>query len=243
MKTRHALRSLYPLFLGMLFSMPALANTASEPVPGGDPAWFARHEAMNKRAQEGNVGLIYIGDSIVQHWENQGKETWDKYYAPRNGLNLGISGDRTEHVLWRLDHGNIDGISPKLAIVMICQNNDGSNTAEEIAEAVTAIVQKLRTKLPDTRILMLAIFPRRENPTPERETLYKANEITSKLADNEHIFYMDINNLWVNPDGKMKKELLPDFEHPNSEGHRIWAEAIEPKVAALMGDTPVKQAP
>jgi beta-glucosidase len=220
-------------------SARASANTATEPVPGGDEAWFKRHEAMNARAKQGNVGLVYIGDSIVQHWEKQGKETWDKYYAPRNALNLGISGDRTQHVLWRLDHGNIDGISPKLAIVMIGQNNDCFNTGEEIAEAVGAIVQKLRTKLPDTKILLLAIFPRREQITPERAVLDKANELTSKMADNEHVFYMDINKLFLNPDNTIKHSLFPDFEHPNPEGHRIWAEAIEPKVAELMGDKPI----
>jgi len=89
--------------------------------------WVARHEAMNARAQQGHVDLIYVGDSIVERYETQGKGTWDRYYAPRHALNLGISGDRTEHVLWRLDHGNLAGLAPTLAIVMIGQNNGGKN--------------------------------------------------------------------------------------------------------------------
>ncbi len=218
---------------------PASVNTAIIPVAKTNAGWIARHEAMNQRAKQGNVDLIYVGDSIVQHFDNQGKETWDRYYAPRNSLNLGISGDRTEHVLWRLDHGNIEGIKPKLAIVMIGQNNGGINTGEEIAEGVIAIVQKIRTKLPGTKILLLAIFQRREHPTPERGVLDKASVIASKLADGKTIFYMDINYFYMKPDGTILRDLMYDFEHPTPLGHRVWAETIESKVAQLMGDKPI----
>ena len=214
-------------------------NSAVVPLASTNASWIQRHEAMNRKASRGHIDLIYVGDSIVEHFNKQGKEVWEHYYVDRNALNLGISGDRTEHVLWRLDHGNIDGITPKLAIVMIGQNNGGLNTAEEIAEGVTAIIQKLRTKLPDTKILLLAIFQRREKPTEERAVLAKANEIVSKLADGKTVFYMDINHIFVRPDGTIPRSLMYDFEHPTPLGHRVWAEAIEPKVAELMGDKPV----
>jgi lysophospholipase L1-like esterase len=201
--------------------------------------WMARHQAMNARAKQGHIDLIYVGDSIVQNYETQGKDTWDRYYAPRHALNLGISGDRTEHVLWRLDHGNLDGIAPKLAIVMIGQNNGGRNTAEEIGAGVTAVVQTIRTKLPTTKILLLAIFPRGEKPTEEREVLAKASRIAAQLADNTTMFSMDINKIFLRPDGSIPAELMPDFEHPSAKGYRLWAEAIEPTVAALMGDTAI----
>ncbi len=218
-------------------------NSAVVPLASTNASWIQRHEAMNRRASQGNVDLIYVGDSIVQHFDKQGKEVWEHYYAHRNALNLGISGDRTEHVLWRLDHGNINGITPKLAIVMIGQNNGGHNTAEEIAEGVTAIVRRLRTKLPGTKILLLGIFQRREKPTAERAVLAKANEIVSKLADDKHVFYMDINPVFVQPDGTIPRSLMYDFEHPTPLGHRVWAEAIEPKVAELMGDKPIAPMP
>lgn len=214
-------------------------NSAIIPVGRTNESWIKRHEAMNERARQGNVDLIYVGDSIVQHFDNQGKEVWEQYYARRNALNLGISGDRTEHVLWRLDHGNIEGINPKLAIVMIGQNNGGLNTGDEIGEGVIAIVVKLRAKLPNTKILLLGIFQRREHPTPERAVLARANEIASKLADNKTVFYMDINHLYVQPDGSISRSLMYDFEHPTPLGHRVWAEAIESKVAELMGDKPI----
>ena len=107
------------------------ANPAVMPVPKDKPAWFERHEAMNAKVKAGGIDLIYIGDSIVQFFETKGLDVWNRYYAPRKALNLGISGDRTQHVLWRLEHGNIDGISPKLAIVMIGQNNGGHNSAQQ----------------------------------------------------------------------------------------------------------------
>ena len=214
-------------------------NSAIVPVSRPSAGWIQRNESMNQQARERKIDLIYVGDSIVEHFDTQGKEVWEQYYAPRNALNLGIGGDRTEHVLWRLDHGNIDGLAPKLAIVMIGQNNGGKNTGEEIGAGVIAIVQKIRAKLPNTKILLLGIFQRREKPTPERAVFVQANEIASKLADDKTIFYMDINRIYVQPDGLIPKSLMYDFEHPTPLGHRVWAEAIETKVAELMGDKPV----
>jgi len=217
-------------------------STAVIPVPMSKPGWMERHESMNAKARQGKIDLIYIGDSIVQRYEGVGKPVWDHYYAPRNALNLGISGDRTQHVIWRLDHGNIDGITPKLAIVMIGQNNGGHNSATEIAEGVTEVVKRIRTKLPDTKILLLGIFQRREKPTPERAVLAEANEIISKLADSS-ISYMDINSVFVQPDGTIPATLMPDYEHPSELGFKRWAEAIETKVAELIGDKLISPMP
>ena len=213
-------------------------NSAIIPEPGGSTTWHERHQAMNERAKAGNVDLIYIGDSIVGNWKWDGKPVWDQYYAKRKGLILGISGDRTQQVLWRLQHGNIDGISPKLAIVMIGQNNGPFNSGEEIGAGVAAIVRTLREKLPNTKILVLGIFPRGEKPTPERAVLAKANEVASRLADGKQVFYLDVNPMFLRSDGSIPATLMPDFEHPSEEGFRVWAAAIEPKVAELMGDTP-----
>ena len=220
-----------------IVSAACVTNTAIAPVSkAGKATWLARHQAMNARAQQGRVGLIYVGDSIVEGYERQGKDTWDRYYAPRQALNLGISGDRTEHVLWRLTHGNLAGIAPTLAIVMIGQNNGGRNTADEIGAGVTAVVQTIRATLPTTKILLLAIFPRRAKPTAERVVLAQASGIAAQLADNHTIFYRNINQLFLRPDGSIPAALMPDFEHPSAQGYRLWAEAIEPTVAALMGD-------
>lgn len=214
-------------------------NSAIQPVPKPSDRWKARHEAMNARVKEGNVDLLWVGDSIVENFEHQGKPVWDKYYADRNAVNLGISADRTQNVLWRFDNGNIEGISPKLAIVMIGQNNSGgpnANTAEEIAEGVKAVVDRLRTKCPNTKILLLAIFFRHEHYCPERDLLAEANRISSKLADNKMIYYMDINKIFLRKDRSIPANLMPDFEHPSEEGFWLWAKTIEPKVCKLLKD-------
>jgi lysophospholipase L1-like esterase len=238
---RTALRQL-ALFGTLITALTTVAlsaeatHSAITPIPGGGPQWLKRHESMNNRLKAGHANVLWIGDSIVQRWETQGKSVWDKYYARRDAVNLGISGDRTEHVLWRLDHSNLKGLSPKLAIVMIGQNNGGSNTSEEIAEGVVAVVTKLRQKLPETKILLLAIFFRGEKPNDERAKLAKTNDIVSKLADGQHIFFLNINSVFLRPDGTIPKSLMPDFEHPNKQGCRVWAEAIEAKVAELLGE-------
>lgn len=241
-------RRLAPLFL--LLTCPTVLALASAgaiaedkapstvvPVPR-DGGWMNRHQSFNERVKKGNVDLLLIGDSITQGWEGAGKEAWAKHYDKRNAVNLGIGGDRTQHVLWRLDNGNVEGISPKLAVLMIGTNNSNGtdNTAEEIGAGITAIVKKLREKLPQTKVLILAIFPRDEKPTPRREKNAKASEIASKLADNQNVFYLDIGSKFLTPDGLLTKDIMPDYLHLSPQGYTIWAEAIEPKVAELMGE-------
>ena len=211
-------------------------NTAIVPVPREQNSWQERNTKFNTRIKQGNVDLLFIGDSITHGWESGGKDVWARYYEKRNAVNLGISGDQTQHVLWRLDNGNIDGINPKLAVLMIGTNNVWANTSEEIAEGITAIVNKLRTKLPNTKVLVLAIFPRGEKPDAMRDKLVKASKIASKVADNKNVFFMDISKVFLNRDKTMSKDIMPDFLHPTPVGYARWAKAIEPKVAKLMGD-------
>ncbi len=200
--------------------------------------WTLRHEAVLERVKKGDVDLLMIGDSITHSWENGGKEMWAKHYAPRKAVNLGFSGDRTQHVLWRFDHGEIDGISPKLAVIMIGTNNSNGkdNTAEEIADGIVAICKKLRKELPEMKILILAIFPRAPKPCPQRAKNEKASELASKIADGKLIHYLDINKHFLTEDQTLTKEIMPDFLHPNTKGYEIWAKAMEPKIAELMGE-------
>jgi beta-glucosidase len=200
--------------------------------------WMTRHNSFNERVKKGNVDLIMIGDSITQGWEGNGKDAWEKFYGKRSAVNLGIGGDRTQHVLWRLDNGNVEGISPKLAVLMIGTNNSNGtdNTAEEIAAGIEGIVKKLREKLPQTKVLVLGIFPRDEKPNPRRDKLAKINEIVAKLADNQNVFYLDIGPKFLAPDGTLPKDIMYDYLHLTPKGYEIWAEAIEPKVKELMGE-------
>jgi beta-glucosidase len=197
-----------------------------------------RHESFNQRIKEGPVDLILIGDSITQGWEGAGKDVWAKHYTPRNAVNLGIGGDRTQHVLWRLDHGNIDGIKPKLAVLMIGTNNSNANdnTAEEIGAGIAGIVKKLREKLPQTKVLILAVFPRGASPNPQREKNAKASEIAAKLADDKMVYYLDIGPKFLAANGTLSKDIMPDLLHLSPKGYEIWAESIEPTVAQLMDE-------
>ncbi len=150
----------------------------------------------------------------------------------------GIGGDRTQHVLWRLENGNIDGVKPKAAVLMIGTNNSNGrdHTAEEIADGIKAIVAKLRKELPETKILLLAIFPRGEKPNPQREKNAKASKLASEVADNKTVHFLDIGDKFLSADGSLSKEIMPDYLHLSPKGYQIWAEAIEAKVAELMAD-------
>ncbi len=232
------------LACGAILGLFGASSIAADDVPSTlqpaprNRAQMKRHEAFNERVKQGNADLVFIGDSITQGWEGSGKDVWAKYYGDRNAVNLGIGGDRTQHVLWRLDHGNIEGISPKLAVLMIGTNNSNGmdNTAEEIGAGIEAIVKKLRAELPRTKVLILAIFPRGAKPSPQREKNAKASEIAAQLADNENVFYLDIGPKFLDADGTLSKDIMPDLLHLNPRGYEIWAEAIEPKVAELMGE-------
>jgi lysophospholipase L1-like esterase len=227
------------------FSMRALAeeskqNSAVKPVPRDkDAGWMKRHESFNARAKKGDVDLIFFGDSITHGWEGrEAAQVWNKYYEPRKAMNAGIGGDRTQHVLWRIENGNVEGISPKLAVLMIGTNNSNGNdnTAEEIAEGIKAIVGKLQEKLPKTKVLILAIFPRGEKPSAQREKNAKASELASKLADDKTVFYLDIGPKFLEKDCTLTRKIMPDLLHLSKQGYEIWAESIEAKVAELMGE-------
>lgn len=213
-------------------------NTAAEPAPKLHLGWLERDFKLSWQARARHPELIVVGDSIVERFEQAGRPVWDRYYAPRNALNLGIGGDRTEQVLWRLEHGNLAHIDPKLAIVMIGQNNGGHNTAAEIAEGIGAVVRTLEDRLPHARILLLAIFPRGQSYNPERAVLAEASVRASHLADNRRVFYLDVDRIFLRPDGSIPAALMADYEHPTALGFERWAEAMEPTVAELMGDQP-----
>jgi lysophospholipase L1-like esterase len=211
-------------------------NDAVVPAPK-EADWMKRHESFNERVKKGNVDLLFIGDSITEGWERAGKKVWEEFYGKRNAVNLGIGGDRTQHVLWRLDNGNIDGIKPKAAVLMIGTNNSGSNTSEQIAEGVKAIVDKLKAKLPETKILVLAIFPRGANKDDARRKVNEgANQLIAKLADDKQVFFLDIGPKFLKEDGTLSKEVMPDLLHLNEASYRIWAESIESKLKELLGE-------
>jgi beta-glucosidase len=223
-------------------------HPAVTPVDRPDQAnwWVPRHEKVLERVKQGNVDIIMIGDSITHGWDEVGKPVWDQYYAKRNAVNMGFSGDQTQHVLWRLQNGEITNINPKLAILMIGTNNSNGDyfTSEQIADGIKAIVCQLRTSLPNTKVLILAIFPRADSSkpvgdakavslNPQWKKNNDVNKIVAKLADNKNIYYLDINKKFLNNKGQLPKDIMPDFLHPNEKGYKIWAAAMEPMIVKL----------
>jgi len=200
--------------------------------------WLQRHNNYNARVAKGSVDLIFIGDSITQAWESVGRRVWKKYYGERNAVNLGVSGDRTENVLWRLDNGNIKNIRPKAAVIMIGTNNsgDGRSTAEEMIDGVTAVVDKLRAKLPKMEILLLDIFPRGQRINAQRGKILQVNQVLSRLDARPHVTFLRIGHNFVSPDGTIAKDIMPDFLHLTPKGYEIWAKSIKPTLARLMGE-------
>lgn len=201
--------------------------------------WMPRHEAKlaQRKAME-KVDLLMIGDSITHAWEDKGLETWNKYYANRNALNLGFSGDRTEHVIWRFQNGAIDDISPKLAVIMIGTNNTGhrKENPRHTALGIKRIIDEIKMRLPSTKILLLDIFPRGGDKENEfRKINSEVNEIIKNYADDEsEIFFLSIGDKFLQEDGTLPKSIMPDLLHPNSQGYEIWAEAMEPTIQKLL---------
>jgi lysophospholipase L1-like esterase len=231
-----------PLAVALVISsLSALAeNTATTPAPR-DENWVKRHEGFVVEAEKGSVDLLFLGDSITDGWRNKGRAVWDKNCAPRHALNLGISGDRTQHVLWRMENGELKNLKPKVVVLMIGTNNTGKerdgkprNTTPEIIEGVSAVVKGLRAKLPDSKILLLAIFPRGEKDTPIRDQLKEINTSLAKLDDGKMVTFLDIGPKFLDADGTLPKEIMPDLLHPNEKGYQIWADAINPTLDKLM---------
>jgi len=223
-------------------------NLAIDPKPR-DAGWMKRHESFNAISKKGEAQLVFLGDSITQGWEKNGKDVWAKTWEPLKAANFGIGGDRTEHVIWRLQNGNFDGIKPKLVVLMIGTNNTGhqgrpaaehggvayASSAEQTAEGVKMILDILGKKLPETKVLVLGIFPR--GATKEdamRKQNIATNNLISGLADNKRVFYMDIGNTFLQPDGTLPKEIMPDLLHLSAQGYQMWSDAIESKVKELM---------
>lgn len=196
-----------------------------------------RHEAKLEEEGREDAKLLFIGNSITHGWEDAGKEVWNEYYASYGGYNIGFSGDRTENVLWRFQHGELDGIDPELAILMIGTNNTGhrQDPPECTARGIEMILDELKQRLPDSEVLMLAIFPRESSPNGElRQLNNQINERIAQFADGERVHFLNINNTFLDDNGVLSEEIMPDLLHPNKYGYQLWAEAMQPTIDELL---------
>lgn len=223
-----------------LCSVLQAQNPAITPVDRLNEAWWKdRHEAKVKLTQQGDVDVIFLGDSITQGWEGAGKAVWDKHFAPLKAANFGFSGDRTEHVLWRLANGEMVGLHPKAVVLMIGTNNigHGSSTPEQTAIGVSAVVHKLQESFPNAKIMLLGIFPRGTNADdPYRQKVAQATQLFQPLDQEKNVYFKDIGYAFVRGSGQLRTLLMPDSLHLNEAGYGIWAQAIEDDLRKLIAE-------
>ena len=198
-----------------------------------DARFLALHAEFLDRAWQAPIGLLFLGDSITEGWRNA-PQVWKEHYWPYAPADFGIGGDRTEHVLWRIDHHELDHIEPKVVVLMIGTNNIGS-PAEQIAAADVKIVHEIHQKLPNSKLLLLGIFPRAQQPTsPMRDKIKVVNAELAKLDDGTTTRYLDIGDKFLDADGVIQPEIMKDFLHPTPKGYQIWADAMQPLLDEMM---------
>lgn len=239
------------VLLALWAAVPSVAsaaqNTAVEPVPQRGQAWLNRHEGFVAEAKRGGIDVLFLGDSITDFWRdpNRGLPVWQRNYAPLHAANFGISGDRTQHLLWRLENGEVDGIAPRVVVLLIGTNNTGvesdlktpRNTTAETIEGVTLVVKTLRTKLPQAKLLLPSIFPRAdEKGPPPGQQIPEINAALARLADGKVVQFLDVVPRFVDAKGEIRRDLLPDLLHPNTAGYEIWAEAMREPLERLLAD-------
>ncbi|HZU34655.1 MAG TPA: GDSL-type esterase/lipase family protein [Gemmataceae bacterium] len=212
-------------------------NTAVVPAPRPEFKWWTqRHDQFVRRAHQGHVDVLFLGDSITQGWEGGGRKPWNKYMEPLHAANFGIGGDQTQHVLWRITAGHeLDGIHPKVTVLMIGTNNLGSNNDTQIEEGIEKIVKTLHQERPHMQILLLGVFPRaHEASSPVRKRIKDINEHISQMDGKDNVHYLDIGDKFLEPNGTLSPKIMPDFLHPNQKGYEIETKAILPEIKKLL---------
>ena len=215
----------------------------SRPERGGKFGWWlARHERKLEEAKQG-ADIVFLGDSITQGWENAGRDAWREHFSTRRALNLGFGGDSTQHVLWRLEHGELDGVDPKLVVLHIGTNNarHSEATPAQIAAGIEEIVKLIHLKAPGAKVLLHAIFPRGPDANdPVRKRCQEINLTIRRRAATMRAEFIDIGARMMNQDGTISKDIMPDLLHLSAEGYDIWAKALLPAIERLLqpgGDT------
>lgn len=234
------LRRTILLMLAVVGILPASGLPASRtPEDAVTPVENSRHTKFLEEIQRknGKIGLVLVGDSITDFWPGKGKDSYTEF-AVWSPVDLGVSGERTEHVLWRLTNGELDGYQAKVIMVMIGTNNIGQCPDEKpewVAAGIRKIVEVIREKQPQAKILLLAIFPRGATSGDSQNTrVIETNKLLPALADGKTVIFMDIGKIFLDEQGNVKKELMPDFLHPSADGYKLWLQAVRPALSELM---------
>ncbi|QTN32328.1 hypothetical protein HZ994_08290 [Akkermansiaceae bacterium] len=218
----------------------------SRPGKNEDPKswteWLRHHEDRKRWCTEKDVDLLMVGDSIIFEWRRVGRQVWEEFYGKRNTVNIGSSGDQTQHMLWHFQNGGLDGMkdrNPKLVVMMIGTNNRGEpeKRGEDTAYGILALLKEIHAKLPESKILLMPIFPRGDTPEDQgRIRNAEINKIIQTYVDKKTVHWLDIGHVFLDDEGKLNRALMPDGLHPNLEGYRVWAQAMEPTIRKFLGE-------
>ncbi len=229
---------------------PAVAHVdASAAIEKIDPTgrFQKKHAEFLERGKAGPIGVLMLGDSITEGW-TKAPHVWEHFYGKMDPANFGIGGDQTQHVIWRIANGELDGIRPKVVVLMIGTNNSSSHSGEEIAAADKKIVEMIQAKIPGVKVLLLAIFPRDARRNSEgliteaaiadagkrMAAIDRANALLAKLDDGNSIRFLDVGAVFLGRDGKIPWLMMPDQLHPTAAGYQLWAEAMQPLLTQMM---------
>jgi len=210
----------------MVFADPSKDPT--KPAAGGVKWFWPTHGRNLARTKAGNIDLAFLGDSITQGWPG---DLFNKYYGKLNAVNFGCGGDKIQHLLLRLDDGELKGTSPKVIVLLIGICNSGTNSAEEIAYGIDNMVKYLRKNYPASKVLLLGLLP---NKDPDDAKIKAVNQLIAKFDDRKAVRFLDMGPKFLGSDGKVRGDLLRDNVHPNPKGYEVWAQTMNPLLMQMM---------
>jgi lysophospholipase L1-like esterase len=230
-------------------AQPALASSrADQPAPQGTPIFLPAHAMLLAKAQKGVIDVYFLGDSITRRWQGTDypvhKKNWDANFFGWNAANFGWGADTTRNVLWRLQHGELDGVNPKVIVLLIGTNNVGQflptgpddAMVENISNGIKAILEVVMKKAPGAKVVLMAITPRNDNgSTTLMPAIEKINSRISQFADGKSVVYLNINHRLADGHGRLFAGLTEDGLHLSTAGYQIWADALKPILAESLG--------
>lgn len=215
---------------------PLIANTALEAERKEGVGWERLHQRNVARAKQGGIDILFLGDSITQYWSDPryGQKVWEKELLPLKAANFGINGDRIQNLLWRIRNGEADGFQPDVVVLLIGTNNTGyekdrrtpRNSTGEVIEGIGVVTGELKQRFPEARILLLGLLPRGKAGAPIREQIRTINAGIAKLDDGKRVIYRDIGGVFLDAEGNIPPELMPDALHPGEKGYELFVSAI-----------------
>lgn len=230
------------------FGQSASGGGADQAVPQNNPMFLAAHQVLLEKKSQGVIDVYFLGDSITRRWQGtdypEHKKNWDRNFHGWNAADFGWGGDSTQNVLWRLKHGELEGVNPKLVVLLIGTNNVGPGPppgeedarAGDVSQGIRAILDVIRQQAPGAKIILMGITARNDGGKPTAmPTINKINAQIAKFADGENVVYLDINDKLADRDGKLFAGVTEDGLHLSIAGYQIWADALKPLFTEWLG--------